>query len=104
MKLPIPKSATIGGHTVLIKVVEEVDEDDSWGNYSHDKKTIKVSSRAVRRGEFKETLRHELVHAALNIGGVAFSDYMEEESVVRCIEELFFPAWDKLQAKYKILK
>ena len=45
-----------------------------------------------------------MVHAALRIGGVAFSEYMEEESVVRCMDDLFFPAWDAIQSKHKILQ
>jgi hypothetical protein len=103
-KLPIPKSVPVGGVKVKILLVEEVDDQDSWAHYVHDKKLIRVANRAVRKGEFKKTLRHEMVHAALSIGGVAFSDYMEEESVVRCMDELFFPAWESLQTKYKILQ
>lgn len=102
--LPTPASATVGGHKVKIELVEEVDEDGSWAHYVHDKKLIRIANRALRKGEFKKTLRHEMVHAALRIGGVAFSDYMEEESVVRCMDELFFPAWETLQTKYKILQ
>lgn len=99
-----PKSVTVGGHKVKIALVEEVDDHDSWGHYVHDKKLIRIANRSIRKGEFKKTLRHEMVHAALAIGGVAFSDYMEEESVVRCMDELFFPAWETLQRKFPILK
>jgi len=43
-----------------------------------------------------ETLRHEMVHAALAVGGVSFSVEYDEEVIVRCLDSLFFPAWDKL--------
>jgi hypothetical protein len=50
---------------------------------------------------YLSTLRHEMVHAALAIGGVAFSESMEEEAIVRCMDELFFPAWDRVAKRYR---
>ena len=39
-----------------------------------------------------------MLHAALALGGVSYNLSTDlEESVVRAIEQLFFPAWDKLE-------
>jgi len=93
------RSVLIGGHRVKIKVVENFED---WGEYDHDEKTISVSSRAMKSKAFYlSTLRHEMVHAALAIGGVAFSESMEEEAIVRCMDELFFPAWDRVAKRYR---
>lgn len=43
-----------------------------------------------------ETLRHEMIHAALAVGGVSFAVEYDEEVIVRCLDSIFFPAWDKL--------
>ena len=40
------------------------------------------------------TIRHELMEAALLLSGVGFADRYEQEPIVRCMEEIFFPAWD----------
>ena len=37
--------------------------------------------------------------AAFGISGVAFAEHIDEESVVRCMDEIFFPCWDKLSLK-----
>lgn len=41
------------------------------------------------------TLRHELMHAALSISGIAYIDRLPEEAIVRCFDNLFFPAYEK---------
>lgn len=95
-KLPTLQSVTVGG--VRLKVVVVTSED--WGGYRHDDRVIEVSERASRsRKVFLETLRHEMVHAALQIGGPVFSERYDEECVVRCLETIFFPAWERLQKR-----
>jgi hypothetical protein len=39
------------------------------------------------------------MHAALDISGVGFAESMDQESVVRCFDEIFFPAYEKLREK-----
>jgi hypothetical protein len=91
---------TLGGVAIRIRIVKGMDE---WGEYGHDDRVIRISAKCVDMpGVLRSTLRHELVHAALNIGGVGFSERYEEESVVRCLEQLFFPMWDKLEKKYQL--
>lgn len=92
----IPKSVTIGGKRVSIKVLDM----DSWGEYDHDLARICIATKATANNKLlRDTLRHELMHAALNISGVAFAETISEESVVRCLDEIFFPCWDKLELK-----
>jgi hypothetical protein len=90
----IPKHIHIGGLRVKIAIVENLED---FGSFSLDDLTI-----SLRKGHIKEmtdTLRHEMMHAAFAIGGIAHCKPFEEveEGVVRCLDHLFFPAWGKLQ-------
>lgn len=87
----------IGGKRIKIRVVK--DKED-WGEYFHDIAEIHIASRALSKAsDLRETLRHEIFEAALHIGGVAWSERYDQEVVVRCVESIFFPCWDKLAPK-----
>lgn len=92
-KVRIPRSVVIGGRRVVIRLVDDRELDGSYGDYSSDRKEIRLA-----RGEDGKvaTLRHEMVHAALDIGGVGWCKKFEEEAIVRCLDEIFWPAWDGL--------
>ena len=97
-EMNFPKHIHVGGLRVKIVIVENIEE---YGNFSLDSLTI-----TLRKGDIKvmtETLRHELMHAAFSIGGIAHCAPFEEveEGVVRCLDHLFFPAWNKLQQQPK---
>jgi hypothetical protein len=92
----IPRSVTIGGKVVKIRVVEGFED---WGEYDYDAQTITLSARCVASKEFIPTLRHEMTHAALWIGGVAFSEGMEEEALLRCLDTVFWPAWERVSKR-----
>lgn len=82
----------IGGRRILLRV----DKTDDWGNYNHDEGVITLSPKALEKdSNLRETLRHEILHAALHIGGVAFLEQYEEEVIVRCINGVFWPAWER---------
>ena len=70
-------------------------ELETFGHWNIDKQVIMVGPKA--EADFWGTVRHEMEHAALEIGGVAYCERMEVEAVVRCLDHLFFPAWDLLQ-------
>ena len=89
----IPSTVKIAGRVIQV-IVEDHLED--WGHYDHDDGIIKLSRRAADGPEALPTLRHEMVHAALHIGGVAYSESMEEEAVIRCLDGVFWPAWDNV--------
>ena len=89
-----PKHISIGGLKVKLTIVENLED---FGSFSLDDLTI-----AIRKGNTKDmvdTLRHEMMHAAFAIGGIGHCKPFEEveEGVVRCLDHLFFPAWNKLQ-------
>ena len=93
-----PKSISIGGLKVRIVIAENIEE---YGNFSLDDLTI-----TLRKGDskvMKDTLRHEMMHAAFAIGGIGHCKPFEEveEGVVRCLDHLFFPAWSKIQQQPK---
>jgi len=93
-----PKSIQLGGLKVKIIIAENIEE---YGNFSLDDLTI-----TLRNGDTKvmlDTLRHEMMHAAFAIGGIGHCKPFEEveEGVVRCLDHLFFPAWNKLNTKPK---
>lgn len=94
----VPKSIQIGGLRVKINIIENLED---FGSFNLDELTINL-----RKGDIKvmqDTLRHEMMHAAFSIGGIAHCAPFEEveEGVVRCLDHLFFPAWERLQQQTK---
>ena len=87
----IPKSIRIGGKQVKINIVEDLEE---YGNFTEDTLTIQLKKADAET--MRVTLRHELMHAALSISGIAYIDRLPEEAIVRCFDNLFFPAYDSL--------
>lgn len=88
----LPQFVTIGGQRFRI-IIREMED---WGHLIFDLREIHLSSKAcAKRSTLRETLRHEMLHAALHLSGVSFADRYDEESTVRAIENIFFPAWEK---------
>jgi hypothetical protein len=95
--MEIPSSALIGGEKWRIVWT---DLGDDYGQTKTDLKTIQVGTRcAGSRKETMETLRHEMLHASFSVSGVSHLEMFEEEAVVRCIENIFFPAWERMQKR-----
>ena len=90
----IPKSITMAGIRVRIKF-RDLGDDDCYGIYSHRRKLITID-KTLKGKELLETIRHEMIHAALGISGLAFCEAYEEEAIVRCMDEIFFPAWERV--------
>ena len=92
--MKFPKTVTIAGRRIKL-VVEEFKgiDSDTFGEYFHDDKLIQINTGLDDKVAL-ETLRHEMMEAALLISGVGFSERYEQEAVVRCMEEIFFPAWE----------
>lgn len=90
-----PKQVTIGGRVIAIRVDPEL---DSWGEYHADDREIVLSAKSLAKtSSLRETLRHEMLHAALDIAGLSYLKNFEEESLVRCIDNLFHPAWEAVR-------
>ena len=92
--MKFPKTITIAGRRIRL-VVEPFKgvDSDTFGEYFHDDKLIQINAGLTDKDAL-ETLRHEMMEAALLISGVGYSERYEQEAVVRCMEEIFFPAWD----------
>lgn len=89
------KSVKIAGHRIAIKRQEL---DDCYGQYRHDERTILLDS-AITGKVLRLTLRHEMIEASLLLSGVGWCESYEQEAVVRCMDEVFFPAWERIQKK-----
>jgi len=93
--MKIPKKISIGGIAFKVQFVK-FDVDD-YGRMDFDQRLILLNHSIKHNLPMViETLRYEMVHAALAVGGVSFSVEYDEEVIVRCLDSLFFPAWDKL--------
>lgn len=87
-----PKTVTIGGKKIAVKIDAAM---ESWGEYHSDKAEIRLAVRCLgNHAALRETLRHEMVHAALDIAGLTYLKNFEEEAIVRCLDQIFHPAWD----------
>lgn len=97
--MTLPKTIRIAG--IPVKVVEKdlSDLDDEcYGYYVHDKKTI-VIGKGLSAKVKAETLRHEMIHAALDCSGISFAQGFPDEPVVRAVDTLFLPAWERVQKR-----
>jgi len=90
----IPKSITLAGIRVRVQF-RDLGDDDCYGLYSHRKKVITLD-RSLKNKDLYETLRHEMIHAAFAISGLGYCERYEEEAIVRCMDEIFFPAWERV--------
>ncbi len=86
------KSVTIAGQLVKIKRIEL---EESYGQYVHDRRTIYLNAHLPEK-EILSTLRHEMLHASFHISGISFCENFEEEACIRCIDEVFFPAYERI--------
>lgn len=90
-----PKTIDVAGRRVRLRFVEL---GDSYGQYLHDSKTIEVHA-GITDAEKLLTIRHELMESSLLLSGVGFSEAYDQEPIVRCMEEIFFPAWEQFQKR-----
>ncbi len=90
--MDLPKTISIAGQRVKLEVIPLSGEDPPYGLYFHDKKLIQINSD-LKHKALLNTIRHEMMEASLLISGVGFLETYEQEAVVRCMEEIFFPAW-----------
>lgn len=94
----LPKHVMIGGNKFRI-VIGTLDNGD-YGRMYFDERKIVISTACLSKSSIlRETLRHEVLHAALHISGVSFLERYEEETLVRAMDHIFFPAWQDLHNK-----
>jgi hypothetical protein len=92
--MKIPRSVKIAGQSVKIKKGKL---ENAYGQYEHDNRTIWISNEIKEEREIIITLRHEILEASLLISGVGWMEKYEQEAVVRCVDEIFWVAWESLK-------
>ncbi len=97
--MDLPKTVSMAGISIRI-VRADLSEDEVFGYWSLDRKTITIH-KPLSGKRLKDTLRHEMLHAALDLSGVSFTEGgpFPDENVVRALESLFFVPWDRMQAR-----
>jgi len=96
--MTLPQSIRIAG--VPIKIVRQDLDLDPYGYWSLDRRTI-VLDRSLKGKQLRETLCHEMIHAALDLSGISFAKGFPDEPTVRAVETLFLPAWERMQKRLK---
>jgi len=95
MKITPPSFVIIGGKRISIRIDPKL---EAWGEYQSDDREIVLASRTLhKQSTLRETLRHEILHASLDIAGLSHLTTYQEEPIVRCIDNIFHPAWDKVR-------
>jgi len=91
----IPSSLPIAGQKIRIRVRDF--EGELFGQFHFDKKVIDIDVKvASNKKLFIETMRHEIFEACLLLSGVGWGDVFQAEQVVRCMDELCYPAVERL--------
>lgn len=91
-KINWPKYVDIGGRRIPVSFVRL---DGANGQFLIQEYRIEICT-GLSFVETLNTLRHEMMEAALFISGVGYSSNYDQEPVVRCLENLYLPAQDKL--------
>lgn len=98
MKRKLPRHVTIGGVKFAIRFQALIDGD--YGQMCIDSNEIILNFHIKHDPKLvRETLRHEMVHAALAVAGLSFCKKYDEEAIVRCLDYIFFPAWERISLK-----
>jgi hypothetical protein len=87
-----PDTITIGG--LVFRIVRR-EMENTYGAMHFDKREIAIAP-GLSDADFSDTLRHEMIHATLAIAGHSHAEKYDEEPIVRAMENIFFPAWEKL--------
>lgn len=65
---------------------------DDWGECDIDKKQITLSLKCLKDADQHWwTLIHEVTHMIFELSGLAYMEANDEESYVRCVENLVIP-------------
>ena len=91
--MELPKTVSIAGRQVKLALVPFNGDSPDYGLYLHDKKTIEINN-TLKGKALIHTIRHEMMEASLLLSGVGWLENYDQEAIVRCMEEIFFPAWE----------
>jgi hypothetical protein len=90
-----PRSVEVAGQKVRVRIR---DLEDAFGQFWPDERLIEIDRTHLANDpdEAWLTFRHELMEAALFLSGVGYMETYQQEPVVRAMEQVFFPVWDRL--------
>ena len=92
----IPNSIQIAGQKIKIRVKDT--DGELYGQFHFEKKTIDIDIRVAKSPKlFLETMRHEIFECCLLFSGVGWGEVYQSEQVVRCMDELCYPAIQRLK-------
>ena len=97
--MELPKTVSIAGRRVKLALVPFNRDSPDYGLYLHDKKTIEINN-TLKGKALIHTIRHEMMEASLLLSGVGWLENYDQEAIVRCMEEIFFPAWENFLKEY----
>jgi hypothetical protein len=92
--MKLPTSVKIAGQRIKIKTGKL---EEAFGQYEHDNRTIWISGTLKDERTIVTTLRHEVLEASLLISGVGWLEKYDQEAIVRCVDEIFWPAWESIK-------
>ena len=88
----------IGGIRFAI-VCQPIYEGD-YGLMIFDQRKIVINTVCLAKASLlRETLRHEILHAALHVSGVSFLERYDEEAIVRAMDHIFHPSWESIRER-----
>lgn len=98
---PVPrmiKSVSIAGHRIPVRVIDLGGE--AYGQYCPNRRVIELDKETVKdKRILRETLRHEMMEATLFLSGIGWGERYEQEPIVRAIDEIFWPAWERVESR-----
>jgi len=94
--MKLPTSVKIAGQRIKIKVGKL---EEAYGQYEHENRIIWISNTLKDERSILTTLRHEMLEASLLISGVGWSEKYDQEPICRCVDEVFWPAYESLNLK-----
>jgi hypothetical protein len=86
-----PKSISMAGHEIAVVIDETIGD---YGQFSLDDMRITLAPGTPE--SMAQTLRHEMVHAALALSGIAYIERLPEEAIVRALDTIFWPCYQSL--------
>jgi hypothetical protein len=92
--MKLPTSVKIAGQRIKIKVGKL---EEAYGQYEHEHRIIWISNTIKDERIIIATLRHEILEASLLISGVGWLEKYDQEAIVRCVDEIFWPAWESIK-------
>lgn len=87
------RSVPMAGMPIKVRYVGDDELEGKYGDYDGDQRVIRIHKSIKGTPLYVKILRHEMRHAALDMAGLSYCEKMEEEAVVRCLDNLFDPAW-----------